>query len=165
MQARPDTFPWCLILPELERKHKREAAFDVLKTFERFTYQEDCSMMCWNEQGIHHARALARLVAPQLSAAYGATGAADLVRSSARNETVGNDVWRLYMYLAGCCLTDPEIITQQLPQPSSLWRRRVDDELAGWSEWKNECLIQTGFEGIVTSPGDDSVIWGPHTYC
>ena len=166
MQTDLEILPWCLIIPRLECNIRREAALNLLQVFERFVFQDDFCMIDYCENGIFHARTMARLIAPHLTEAYGTPGAANVVKSRIdTRHTAGKNVWRLYMYLAGCCLTDPKTITHHMPHPSSLWSMRVNGEMAGWSSWTNECLIQSGFEGHVTHPQDDSVIWSSSTYC
>lgn len=169
----PFTPPWSLILPELERRSKVEAAGRLLKVWQECVHGDDdeiCAPLArWNEQGFSQARYHGRIAADQMRELVGPESAASMVQEAYDLlqdplRAPRHDIWRLYMFVKGVAANG--FVELPMTKPSEVWRKRVGSSANSdtvWSTWAIECLIESGRTGGDAPPADDSPIW--RTWC
>lgn len=170
MAVSRDIFPWSVIISHLEQQtrlaheaEKAEHAASLIQLWEEMT----CGVYCLtNPTKITY---FTQNVANMLLKLVGGTTAREMVlrrlyeeKPSSNSGLPGGRVWRLYMLLAGCCVTSSKNrLTVFGSEPSTaLWGRRLTDEfgLLGHN-WIWECLIFSGVVGKISIPDDNSPTW------
>lgn len=159
MRTSQEAVPWSLILPQLEKRAKRDAAEALLLVWQETAFHgtpEGSPLIHFCENGYFHARQHAIHAAEALRALIGADQAAALVQSA--QEAAGelsHDVWRLYLFFGGVA----RFGFVERPEPdSAIWQRRVRGE-GIWTSWDAECMMEAGRTGTLAPPAEDSPIW------